>query len=87
MEGFSVRGKRTTITTYPIVSLGNGREISNVTEICSNTELVMMILQDRSDTRNGKTITKLENVSRAQPDPTLFQPPADYKIVDASKAT
>ncbi len=45
-----------------------------------------MILQDRSDPRNGETIIKLEDVSRSQPDPTLFQPPTDYKIVDASKA-
>ena len=50
------------------------------------TELGLMILQDRPDPRNGETITKLENVSRSQPEPNLFQPPADYKIVDASKA-
>jgi cyclopropane fatty-acyl-phospholipid synthase-like methyltransferase len=50
------------------------------------TELGLMILQDRSDPRNGETITELENVSRSQPEPNLFQPPADYKIVDASKA-
>jgi hypothetical protein len=41
-------------------------------------------LQDRSDPRSGETITKLENISRAQPDPTLLQPPADYKIVDVT---
>ena len=83
MEGLSVHGRRTTIT-YPIGVLGNDREIANVSEIWSNTELGLMILQDRSDPRNGETITKLENVSRSQPDPTLFQLPADYKIVDVS---
>ena len=85
MEGLSVHGRRTTIT-YPIGALGNDREIANVSEMWSNPELGLMILQDRSDPRNGETITKLENVSRSQPDPTLFQPPADYKIVDAAKA-
>ena len=85
MEGLSVHGRRTTIT-YPIGALGNDREIANVSEIWSNTELGLMILQDRSDPRNGETITKLENVSRSQPDPTLFQPPADYTIVDPHKA-
>ena len=44
-----------------------------------------MILQVHSDPRNGETTTKLENVSRTQPDPGLFLPPADYKIVDASQ--
>jgi hypothetical protein len=85
MEGLSVHGRRTTIT-YPIGALGNDREIANVSEIWSNTELGLMILQDRSDPRNGETVTKLENVSRSQPDPTLFQPPAHYKIVDVAKA-
>jgi hypothetical protein len=82
MEGLNVHGKRT-IVTYPIGALGNDREIDAVTEIWSNTELGLMILQDRSDPRSGETITKLENVSRTQPDPALFQPPPDYKIVDA----
>jgi hypothetical protein len=85
MEGLSVHGRRTTVT-YPVGSLGNDREIASVTEIWSNTELGLMILQDRSDPRTGETITKLENISRAQPDPTLFQPPADYKIVDVTIA-
>jgi len=44
-----------------------------------------MILQDRSDPRSGETITKLQNVSRAQPDPSLFQPPPDYQILDVTK--
>ncbi|HSR06803.1 MAG TPA: hypothetical protein VLM42_06610 [Bryobacteraceae bacterium] len=83
--GLSVHGRQTTIT-YPIGALGNDREIANVSEIRSNTELGLMIFQDRSDPRNGETVTKLEKVSRSQPDPTLFRPPADYKIVHASKA-
>ena len=36
------------------------------------------------DPRSGETTTKLENVSRTQPDPALFLPPPDYKIVDES---
>ena len=45
MEGLSVHGKRTTVT-YPAGSLGNDREIANVSEIWSNTELGLMILQE-----------------------------------------
>jgi len=66
MEGLSVHGRRTTVI-YPVGSLGNDREIANVSEIWSNTELGLMILQDRSDPHTGETITKLENLSRAQP--------------------
>jgi hypothetical protein len=83
MEGLTVQGRRTTIT-YPAGSFGNDRDITNVAEIWSNSELSLMVLQVHSDPRNGETTTKLENLSRTQPDPNLFLPPPDYKIVDAS---
>jgi len=82
MEGLVVEGRRTTVT-YPVGSMGNDREITNVSEIWSNKELRLMILQVRSDPRNGETTTKIENLSRTQPDPNLFLPPPDYKVVDA----
>jgi hypothetical protein len=43
-----------------------------------------MILQVHSDPRNGETTTKIENLSRTQPDQDLFLPPPDYKIVEAA---
>jgi hypothetical protein len=58
----------------------------NVSEIWSNKELRLMILQVHSDPRNGETTTKIENLSRTQPDPNLFLPPPDYKIADAVKS-
>ncbi len=82
MEGLSVHGRKTTVI-YPAGALGNDRDIAAVTEIWSNSELGLMILQDRSDPRSGETITKLENVSRTLPDPALFAPPSNYKIMDA----
>ena len=82
MEGLVVEGRRTTVT-YPVGSMGNDREITNVSEIWSNKELRLMSLQVRSDPRNGETTTKIENLSRTQPDPNLFLPPPDYKVVDA----
>ncbi len=83
MEGLTVQGRRTTVT-YAAGSIGNDRDIVTVSEIWTNTELRLMILQNRTDPRSGETTTKLENVSRAQPDPALFLPPPDYKIVDES---
>jgi len=82
MEGVIVQGRRTTVT-YPVGSIGNDREIANVSEIWSNKELRLMILQTHSDPRSGETTTKIENLSRTQPDPNLFLPPPDYKVVDA----
>ena len=85
MEGLVVQGERRTVT-YPAGSIGNDRDISNVSEIWSSKELRLMILQVHSDPRNGETTTRMENLSRAQPDPNLFLPPPDYKIVDAATA-
>jgi hypothetical protein len=81
MEGVIVQGRRTTVT-YPVGSIGNDREIANVSEIWSNKELRLMILQTHSDPRSGETTTKMENLSRTQPDPNLFLPPPDYRVVD-----
>ncbi len=81
MEGVIVQGRRTTVT-YPVGSIGNDRDITNVSEIWSNKELRLMILQTHSDPRSGETTTKIENLSRTQPDPNLFLPPPEYRIVD-----
>jgi len=83
IEGLVVQGRRTTVT-YPAGSMGNDREITNVSEIWSNKELGLMILQTHSDPRNGETTTKIENLNRTQPDPNLFLPPPDYRIVDTT---
>jgi hypothetical protein len=36
-----------------------------------------------SDPRFGETVYRLTNISRTEPDASLFQVPADYKIKDA----
>ena len=82
MEGLVVQGRRTTVTT-PAGAIGNDRDIVNVSEIWTSKELRLMLLQTHSDPRNGETTTKIENLSRTQPDPNLFLPPPDYKVVDA----
>lgn len=84
MEGLLVQGRRTT-TTIPAGAIGSDRDIVNVSEIWSDKEMRLMILQVHSDPRTGETTTKIENLSRTQPDPNLFQPPPDYIIVDAVK--
>jgi hypothetical protein len=85
MEGLVVEGRRVTVIT-PAGAIGNDRDIANVSEIWSNKELRLMILQIRSDPRNGETTTKIENLNRTQPDPSLFLPPSDYKVVDVATA-
>jgi hypothetical protein len=79
MEGVSVQGTRTTMT-IPAGQIGNDQPINIVTERWYSPDLQTTIMVKRSDPRNGDTVTRYTNISRAEPVPTLFQPPADYKV-------
>lgn len=85
IEGVLAEGTRTT-TTFPVGFFGNDRPISTVTETWNSRELGMAVLQRSSDPRNGETTIKLTNISRAEPPLSLFEPPADYEIVDPPAA-
>jgi hypothetical protein len=81
IEGVLVEGARIT-TTYPIGFLGNDRPVTTVTERWVSRDLGMTVLTKTSDPRRGESTTKLTNISRAEPDPSLFQPPLGYEVVD-----
>jgi hypothetical protein len=81
MEGLVVEGRRTTVT-YPVGSMGNDREFVTTNELWTSPELGVMILSKNSDPRRGEQVQQLTQISRDEPDPTLFQPPAGYDIVD-----
>jgi hypothetical protein len=46
----------------------------------------LIVLLKVSDPRRGDSTTKLSNVSQSEPDPSLFQVPADYSITGAQQA-
>jgi hypothetical protein len=81
IEGINANGTRLTIT-YPEGLIGNDRPITTVSETWMSPELGMIILSKTSDPRSGESTTKLTNISRTEPDPALFQIPADYSVVD-----
>lgn len=81
IEGVIAEGTRR-IATWPIGAQGNDRPLVNTSETWFSPELKMTVLSKFNDARNGETVTKLTNISRAEPDPALFQPPADYTVVD-----
>lgn len=83
IEGVLAEGTRMT-TTYPIGFFGNDRPLTMVTETWTSPEIGMVVLTRTSDPRRGESTMKLTNISRAEPDPSLFQPPAGYAIVDPS---
>jgi hypothetical protein len=61
---------------------GNDRPFSTVNERWISPELKVTVLTKRTDPRNGDTTVKLVNISRAEPDPNLFRPPADYTVTE-----
>lgn len=76
MEGVPVEGTRRT-TTWPVGSRGNDRPITVVNETWMSPDLRMVVLSKDNDTITGDSTRKLINITRGEPDPSLFQPPAD----------
>jgi hypothetical protein len=83
MEGLPVDGTRVTVT-IPAGQMGNDLPIQIVTERWYSADLQMNVVTKRSDPRNGETVTKLTNVSRAEPAHSLFELPAEYKVSEYS---
>jgi hypothetical protein len=84
MEGVYVTGVRTT-RTIPAGQIGNDKAISIVTEVWTSPDLKTIVYSKRSDPRMGEQTFQLTNVSRSEPDPSLFTVPADFKVVDGPK--
>ncbi len=85
MEGVTVEGHRTT-TTIPVGVQGNDRPLVSTNETWTSPDLKVTVLMKNSDPRNGENIMRLTNITVGEPDPALFQPPADYTVVDEKGA-
>jgi hypothetical protein len=81
MEGVSAKGERQT-RTMEAGAIGNDRPIQIVSEHWYSPDLQMDVMTRHSDPRTGEEITRLININRAEPDPSLFQVPAGYQIVE-----
>ena len=81
MEGVLVNGTRTT-RTIPAGQIGNDAPIKIVTEVWTSPDLKTVVYSKRSDPRMGEQTFQLTNISRSEPDPSLFAVPADFKVVD-----
>ncbi len=82
IEGANAQGVRTT-RTISASEIGNEKPIEIVTEVWTSPDLKTIVMSKRSDPRSGEQTFRLTNISRAEPDPTLFTVPADFKTVEA----
>ncbi|MEI9973532.1 MAG: hypothetical protein WDO73_16685 [Ignavibacteriota bacterium] len=81
IDGVLVAGIRRT-TTIPEGAQGNDRPMKNTSETWVSKELRLTLLSIDYSPLNGTTTNKIENLSTAEPDPSLFMVPANYSIVD-----
>ena len=79
MNGIMASGSRVT-RTIPAGTIGNSQAIVTVRETWMADDLKVPLMTKTSDPRTGTTTTELTNINRSQPDPSLFQVPADYTV-------
>ncbi|MDQ3799930.1 MAG: hypothetical protein M3384_10790 [Acidobacteriota bacterium] len=79
-DGIEAEGTRT-VTTIAAGTIGNERPIEIVYEKWYSKELQMIVYSRHSDPRTGEQVYRLENISRSEPDRSLFTPPSDYKVI------
>lgn len=86
INGVWAEGERLITLEVP----GTGNNKSNHTELVVNefwvsTELGEEVSHRCDDPELGTTSENLANVDEAEPDPSLFRPPADYTVLDATQ--
>lgn len=81
MEGVNAEGTRTTVT-LDAGTIGNDRPIQIVSERWYSPDLQTVIMTKHTDPRTGEETFQLTNIRRGEPDPSLFQVPAGYQIID-----
>lgn len=84
IEGVEVEGTRTTMT-IPAGEIGNERPIQIVSERWFSPALQTFVLTKRIDPMVGETVFRLSNISRSEPDASLFQVPSGYTVKEGGK--
>ena len=79
IEGVDCTGTRRT-TTIPAGAIGNEKPISIVTETWFAPAIGAVVQSTSDDPRFGKTTYQLTNLQLNEPQRSLFEPPADFKV-------
>jgi len=79
IEGFTVTGTRYT-RTIPAGERGNDQPMTTTNERWFSPDLKMDLLNKSESPESGKHVRKLVNIRMGDPDPLLFQVPADYTV-------
>jgi hypothetical protein len=79
IEGVEAEGSRVTIT-IPAGEIGNTLPIEIIDETWQSPELQLVVMSKHRDPRSGETTYRLTNISRSEPDRSLFEVPSDYTV-------
>ena len=79
IHGLMASGTRVT-RTIPAGTIGNSQALQTVRETWMSDDLKVPLKTTMSDPRMGTMTMELTNINRSQPDPSLFQVPADYTV-------
>jgi len=81
LSGVLATHTRNTLT-IPQGQIGNNRDIHVVNERWYSDDLQMLVKTVNSDPRFGENTYELTNISRDEPNPSLFQIPPDYAVLE-----
>lgn len=81
IAGVYATGRRLTMT-IPAGREGNDRDIHVVEDTWTSPDLKIRMRSTTDDPRMGKLTTEVTELERNEPDPSLFQVPADYKVTE-----
>jgi hypothetical protein len=79
IDGLDVVGSRETISLNPGV-VGNSQPLISTREFWYSPELQVNLAITRKDPREGTQVIRVGDLSRNDPDPTLFQIPPGFKL-------
>ena len=83
IAGVEATGTRTT-QLIPAGTVDNDRDFTVVSESWTSADLKTTVRQLTSDPRTGRVTVELSNIDRSEPNPALFKPPANLKVVESS---
>jgi hypothetical protein len=82
VDELNVVGTRETLT-ISAGAIGNNQPVVTTREFWYSSDLEVNLSVTRKDPREGTQVIQLVDLSRSEPDPSLFQVPADFTVVDA----
>lgn len=85
IEGVTATGTRRS-RTIAAGEIGNEKPITSVFETWYSEELKIAVLTTSDDPQSGQTVTRLVNIRIGEPDPSIFEVPADYTVKEQPQA-